>query len=205
MQSLEARQRGFWQADGHKTTTKQVYPAAWACLPPPLPQNPNTQGPAARLAPLRTSSSLLCTAHRYCAVNQLIAGRDAWRICIYQSSYVESSSRRLLLFSDRPCTDSSSPLHAARVVANLGDIFFVADMHISESWVEPFLCKKGNGQRTSEQTALCLPRASPKHGLTAVFQVNGIHNNAIIRSQNHMMISNSCEARILNWYCETPP
>ena len=67
---------------------------------------------------------------------------------------------------------------------------------------EPLLCKNEDGQHTSEQIALCLPRASPKHGLTAVFQVNGIQNNPVIRSQNHMMIFSSCEVRILNWDAE---
>ena len=36
---------------------------------------------------------------------------------------------------------------------------------------EPLLCKNQADRHTSEQTALCLPRASPGPGLTAVFQV----------------------------------
>ena len=67
---------------------------------------------------------------------------------------------------------------------------------------EPLLCKNEDGQHASEQTAICLPRASPKHGLTAIFQVNVIQNNAVIRSQNHMMKSSTCQVRILNWNAE---
>ena len=45
-----------------------------------------------------------------------------------------------------------------------------------------FFMQNDDGQYTSEQTALCLLRGSPKHGLTAAFQVNVIQNNAVIRS-----------------------